>query len=246
MKRIFFSLIFVTTFVLSACSVRIDLNPSRIIGSGKAASETRPVSGFDQVSVDGIGQAEISVGSSESLKIEGDDNIVPLVISEVSNGKLSIRLKENTSFTPRVALRYTITVKSLSALSLDGAARAHLPAVELGALTLNMDGASQATLDSLSATSLSVDLNGASTVRINGGGMDTLTARLDGGSQLIAPDLACSTASVTANGGSRAEVWVKTTLNADLNGAANLKYYGQPGVTQHTDGAARLVSLGNH
>src|SRR3712207_1838364 len=76
-------------FGITACNSLFGVN-----GSGNLISETRQVAGFSAVDLDGVGELNIQQGSTESLLIEGDDNIVPLITSTVRNGRLVLDIKD--------------------------------------------------------------------------------------------------------------------------------------------------------
>ena len=81
--------LFLVTLValsMSACrNVQFSFGPDNMVrGSGNVIDETREVSGFDFVSISNSGQATISVGDTESLVITAEDNILPLIQSNVS------------------------------------------------------------------------------------------------------------------------------------------------------------------
>ena len=75
-------------FLLSACNA--------VRGSGDVVTETRAVSGFDQVSLSGQGELIVTQGDQESLEIEAEDNIIAVIETEVRGNTLYIGIKENT------------------------------------------------------------------------------------------------------------------------------------------------------
>src|SRR5579862_2179269 len=95
------------------------LSGPQVKGSGRPAQETRNVDGFTKVREDGFANVDIQVGPATSVKVSGDDNIVPLVRTRVEKGELIISNKKN--FHQKVKLLVSITVPNLTAVSLDGA-----------------------------------------------------------------------------------------------------------------------------
>ena len=53
-------------------------------------SETRPVSGFDRLSVRYYGDVVLEQGDTEGLVIEADEELLPRIKSEVREGQLTI------------------------------------------------------------------------------------------------------------------------------------------------------------
>src|SRR5262249_20664375 len=82
-----------------------------VIGSGKAQTISRPVAGFTQISLEGQGALTIQQTGTDSLTIEADDNILPLLTSEVSNDRLTLGTKYNFPFHfmfPRTPITYRL------------------------------------------------------------------------------------------------------------------------------------------
>src|SRR4030095_7851383 len=71
-----------------------------VVGSGVAKTETRPVSGIHSIALGISANLEIRQGTSEGLTITGDDNVLPLVETNVTNGVLEIRWKERHTRAP--------------------------------------------------------------------------------------------------------------------------------------------------
>jgi hypothetical protein len=89
-------------------------------GSGNMITETRDVSDFSGVQLMTSGNATITVGEANSLTIEAEDNIMPLLTSEVRSGVLELGTASNTSISTSRGWQYTITVESLDLLEITG------------------------------------------------------------------------------------------------------------------------------
>lgn len=55
-----------------------------IAGSGKVQKQKRDVSAFDSISTEAAFDIEIVCQKPQNLEIEGDDNVLPLIATEVS------------------------------------------------------------------------------------------------------------------------------------------------------------------
>ena len=95
--------------VLGGCSV--------VSGSGQVKSETRQVSGFTGIELSGNGEVTIEQGDTESLTIEADDNVLPVLTSEVEDSVLRLGTKPRTTVQTRSPIRYRVTLKDLTASS---------------------------------------------------------------------------------------------------------------------------------
>ena len=86
--------------------------PGLTQGSGHVRSESRAVQGFDQVVLTGSGELAITQGCAESLTIEAEDNILPLLRSDVSSGRLTLGGKDNASFSATQPIRYKLASRA--------------------------------------------------------------------------------------------------------------------------------------
>ena len=67
------------------------MNFGGVHGSGNVASDKRDLTGFRAVDVGGVFQVEITAQKEFSVEVEGDDNLLPLIKTEVDDGVLKIQ-----------------------------------------------------------------------------------------------------------------------------------------------------------
>jgi hypothetical protein len=63
------------------------------IGSGEIVTQTIDVSGFQRVTLEGLGDVFIEQGQTESLSVETDENILPLLDIRVRGSELILGTK---------------------------------------------------------------------------------------------------------------------------------------------------------
>ena len=106
---------------ISGCIV-IDLNgcsAQRVKGSGTVISESRQVPEFRELRLEGRGKVALTQGNRSSVEVTTDDNILPSIETEVTNGKLIISHKKGMNLRP-TTLNFAITVKDLAGISIAG------------------------------------------------------------------------------------------------------------------------------
>src|ERR1044071_3991834 len=108
-------------------------------GSGTSKVEKRSVQGFTAVDLSGAFEVEITVQKEPSLEIEGDDNLLPLVSTEVNNGVLEIFNRK--SFSTKNAIRVRISVPHLDAVSTSGASDIIVTGVKSEEFNVSTSGA---------------------------------------------------------------------------------------------------------
>lgn len=207
-------------------NINDDGDSTRLDGSGDLVSEDFSLDGFDALKIAETFDATVRASDAFSVTVTTDDNVIQSVEIRVSDGTLHLGLESGLSLN-RVTLRAEITMPELTVVELSGASHADLdgfapqPAIDLSA-----SGASSFEAD-LDTERLTLDLNGASSATLRGFAAD---ARLEGSgaSSLALGDLRIEDADVELSGASSAELTVLNHLDADLSGASNLNYDGDP------------------
>ncbi len=241
--KVLLTLLALGLVTLTACALPVN----SVRGSGNVVTESRTVSGFDKVTLSGIGELDITQGDSESLTIQADDNLMPYITTVVQNGTLEIGLETSRGFVSLAATRgikYTLQVQNLTALTVSGAGNVQMPALKTTNLTLRTSGAGNTTLSGLEASTVNTGLSGAGSI-VLAGTVQTQEANLSGLGSYNAADLASASATVSISGAGSATVWATDSLNARITGAGSISYYGDPQVTQNITGLGSIRSLGS-
>lgn len=190
----------------------------KVKGSGNVITQTRDISGFDALDISGAMEVEVVAQKEFSVQIEGDDNLLEFIRTEVRGSKLYIDSQKRYSTNGRIRVRI-------------GA-----PNIE----RLDVSGASIVSVADLKSSSLTVDSSGASKIKVTGQ-TDELTVDMSGASKLEAFDLKARNANVDASGACQMSVFVSEDLKADLSGASKLNYEGTPkNVKKKTSGASSI------
>lgn len=231
-----------------ACGININLPfPTLTHGSGNVISETRPVSDFERIEVDGAGEVTIIQGTSEGLVIEAEDNILPNITSEVRNGTLEIGYEKESwkdSIIPSKTIKYTITVIDLEKITINGAVQLKNASLETDSFDLKVNGAGEFKFEAIKVDELVVDISGGASVNFAG----TSTSQevvINGAGNYEAEDLLSTDTEITFNGAGNASVWATGSLDMEINGAGNIDYYGLPQVTQKITGLGNITHKGD-
>ncbi|MCJ7623535.1 MAG: DUF2807 domain-containing protein [Anaerolineaceae bacterium] len=244
-KRIYvITALFIASLLLSACGIGFGRRVIR--GSGDVVSETREVSGFDRVRIEGAGELYLTQGETEALSIEAEDNIITEITSKVENNVLIIGF-EDKLFEDRVIptepIKFYLTVIALEELNISGAARVVSKSLNSEKFELDISGAADINIDSLTADSLDVNFSGGAECDLSGEVSD-LTLIVNGAGSFDASDLESTNSDITINGAAEVSLWVTEELDISINGAGSVRYYGNPQVSQNIEGIGSVRSLG--
>lgn len=202
----------------SAKIFNFSVNFGGVKGSGNILTEKRELTGFKAIEVGGAFDVEVVAQKEFSVEIEADDNLLPLIETEVRGGTLEISTKGKISTKQRMRIRISA------------------PDIE----NLQVSGASKLSLANVKNDSLKIDASGASKIKVDGETRN-LEVEMSGASKLDAESLKAENVSVDASGASSAQVSVSGDLKADLSGASNVTYTGNPRNLQKSTSGASSV-----
>jgi hypothetical protein len=215
-------------------------------GSGKIIAETRDVSDFDAIEVSYPAEVLIRQGTTESLEIEADDNLLPNLKTEVRNGKLEIfyRREDGKHVNPTKTPRITIVVKDLADVDFNSAGELTIEKLKTDNLDVSLSGAGNLNLEQVQLKGLGVSLSGAGSMTASGSAED-LDMNISGFGDFKGADLHSQVARVNISGAGSATVWVDDDLTAGISGAGSISYYGSASVTKDISGVGGVDHIGN-
>jgi hypothetical protein len=234
-----------------------------VIGSGEIVTQTIDVSSFHRVTLEGFGDVFIEQGQTESLSVETDENILPLLDIHVRGGELILGTKNGVNVNPSKSITYKLTVQGLDDIRLAGSGTFHAGSLKTGNFGVSVTGSGDVNISSLSAEKLSIELNGSGNISIENidvttvdtslqgsgninleGKADTQKARVGGSGNYLAGDLQTNTADVSVPGSADVTVWAEDELTIEIGGSGNIRYYGKPAIDQSISGSGDITSLG--
>jgi len=193
---------------LAGCNVSTNFGGGeQVVGSGTRKTERREVAEFDRLVVEGAYRVEVTCGGgARSVEIEADDNLLPLIKTDVDGGRLRVHSDKHGMKTETMP-RLRINVGNLSEVSIPGA--------------------SDFSLEGLDNDSFKLDVEGASKFRA-AGDTSKLDINLNGAGLVDARELRAERVTVVNNGAGMVSVRASDSLDATVNGVGTVDYYGDP------------------
>src|SRR5262245_42858044 len=212
------SLFIPAAIALSVSGCNVDFNPTTINGSGKAATDTRSVSGFSSVEMSGSGELQIEQTGTESLAISADDNLLQYHTSDVRCGQLRFGMK-NGSYGTLTPVVYKLTVKNLNGVALSG------------------DGSING--KALATDSMKIESSGSGEITISGS-TDHMEVVISGSGNVHGEGFKSKDARVEIDGSGSATVAASERLDVNINGSGNVEYIGDPMVSTSKQGSGTV------
>lgn len=197
-----------------------------VSGSGRAAQVDRTVTAWRTLDVASGIQATVSRGAP-SVRLTGDDNLLPLIETVVEGDTLHVRLVPNTVAWNHLELTAQVQGDVLEGVHASGSATVDGDATATRARPFVVDasGSSRIALGMVDAADVQVTASGASVVTLEGLA-DALTVHASGSSTVDTRALPVDRAHVDASGSSELDLTVRASVDGALSGSSRLELSG--------------------
>ena len=190
---------------------------AEIRGSGKRELQKRQVAPFTSILTEGAFNIQVTCQKDLSLELEGDDNVLDAISTEVSNNVLRLKNTKNYSVNEPVSLK--ITMPNLDGLSVSGAGRIEIRG-------MNNDN-------------FQIDSSGAPVITV-AGNTKLITIDSKGAGKIDTHNLRAARAVVDSKGVSRIDLDVKDQLDVTVSGPSTVTYIGDPVVNRRINGPGKV------
>ena len=201
--------------------------------------ETRRVDNFNRLSLAIAGDVHLKQGST-SLVIEAEEDILPLIDTEVKDGLLTIKF--NKRIVPRHD-KITIHASMPEVRGLSVAGSGNILAegsVESDELKLSIAGSGDISLKKLSVADLKASIAGSGDIFLGGTGRQgNLKASISGSGDMKIP-LEFENATIAISGSGDCSVHVTGSLDTSIAGSGSVTYEGNPVVNARVSGSGSV------
>jgi hypothetical protein len=222
------------TFIVLALTVSLSANAQdwwgkskRIKGNGNVITVSRTTSDYDGISVGGSFDVILVKGKEGKISIEGEENIIPYVETEVKGNTLKVNYQKNTNINTTKRLTVTITYQDIEMVSLGGSGnitcKGTLKTTDLKA---SLGGSGNITLN-VDTDELSANIGGSGNIKLSGNSNE-ITCSIAGSGSIKAYDLSTDNLNATIAGSGSIRTTVKTKIKAKIVGSGSIYYKGNP------------------
>ena len=190
-----------------------------VTGTGPVVTEDRQVQAFDKVEISNGIKLVLSIGSTTSVQVSAQQNLLPLISTTVADGKLTARSTQSVIST--APLTVTVVTPSLTALSMKDGAFADATGV--------------------TAQSFALEAADGSSVNI-AGSTDTLTITARDGAILQLGGFQAHDVSLTASDGVTGQLYASGSVTGSASDGVLLSVTGGGAVTVSTSDGAIITS----
>ena len=244
--RYFKNYLALLAFLIASSQLDASSTLITVVKSKKTADdETRKVSGFTGIASAGSYNIIITMGNSESLRLEGDAEQIAEIETVVENGTLKIRNKEkmrswNRNWNDKINI--FVNAKSLKNITLSGSGDINVKGVVKSTdLSNTLSGSGNISL-ALDATNYSVTISGSGGIKASGK-TDNARINVNGSGNFEGNGLRTNIASTRVSGSGDISINVDEALDAVMSGSGNIRYSGNASVKSTKSGSGRITKI---
>jgi hypothetical protein len=190
---------------------------SGVTGDGPVQTETRKAVAFTRIEVSGGIGVTVRTGPTHALEVSAQENILPVIATDVEGDTLRIRSTE--SYSTSEGVEVAVTTPALVGISMSGGSQGRIEGLDAERLDIELSGGAGVTATG-SATSVGLNMTGGSRASLENLMATTITLDLSGGA--TATVQASDRVTGSASGGSRASVLSDAQLDVEVSGGAEV------------------------
>ncbi|UCE24414.1 MAG: DUF2807 domain-containing protein [Candidatus Zixiibacteriota bacterium] len=242
-KKLLILLCLTPALMLVSCSDDDDkpVSPSTpTTGSGNLVSETRTLPTFHSVTLTAVGSIRVSRGTTQSVGIEVDDNIMDYILTSVVNGVLIISSDPSVSLSD-YDLSVTLTMTDLESLTLAGVGSiiSEGAPLEADSIYLYLTGVGDISIH-CEASYISSTFTGVGNLILMGS-VDYQRIVHSAVGTISAYECSSDTTVAVLTGIGNVQVFVNDYLNVIIGGRGSLYYMGTPQITSVITGSGQVI-----
>jgi hypothetical protein len=213
-------------------------------GSGHAVTETRAVAEFQSVALSGGMDLRVSQGSPQSVTVQADDNLLPMLETVVESGKegptLQVRWKRGQNIYTRAKVVVTVVTPKLAALAAAGSGDIRVDAFNTPALQVALSGSGDAKLEGLSTDDLGIRISGSGNVS-GSGKAARMKVSIAGSGDVRLTAMRADDVKVSIAGSGDAAVFADKTLEVHIAGSGDVTYTGNAALKSSVAGSGSVT-----
>lgn len=236
-KQLFAAAIAVTAFTITGCDF---INVETIRGNGNVTTENRNVSVTSRISSHGSFDVAIIHGSSPSVKVEADANLLPYILTDVEDGRLEIHTKDHVGLSSDHKIKVYVTTDKIDEISLSGSGNVTSDSKleSNGHMKFSISGSGDINLE-INAPSVESSISGSGNIDLTGETKDSKIT-ITGDGDYKAGNLQAENAEVHITGSGNVHLAASVKLEVHITGSGDVAYKGSPTIEQHITGSGNI------
>jgi hypothetical protein len=214
-----------------------------IEGNEKIIPEDRSqkIGSFTEVESNGAFDIYIRQDSVEKVVVEGDENILPYILTRKQGNKLIIETESGKCYSNKNAIKVYINIKQLTYAKLDGSGIIDCHALVADKLELILSGSGNLNFYNILLNELNAKIDGSGNIDLSGSSNRAILVN-NGSGSIKGDGLVQQNSIATINGSGNIYVRFVESLVAKIYGSGNIHFIGNKNkITKTDNGSGDLI-----
>jgi hypothetical protein len=236
MKQISIILLSLLALAITACE--------KVRGEGPVVTENRDVSNFSGIDLRSEADLYYRTGPDYSVVITGQQNVLDVLETYTSEGKLVIRYRGDVRVRSHERLHIQITSPAVNRLKVRGSGDIMTSGpLNPSRMDMDVDGSGSIRVSELTANLIDAEVIGSGNIQVTGGTASEVETLVSGSGDIDLAGVATSEATTVTSGSGDTRLYVSNRLKSTISGSGNVYYRGNPTIETHISGSGRVKKL---
>ena len=207
-------------------------------GKGPVIERTLDVPSFEAIKLTFSGNIYLRQGSTQSVKVEGQENIINLLSTEVNDGLWKVKFTKNVRNYDK--LNVYVTVPSLKYVGISGSGniRSEGNFSKLDNLEVHISGSGDIKFEA-DAASITANVSGSGDIKMRGSA-DDVDIKISGSGNVNLNKLKARNGNIKISGSGDASVNTSENLTVKISGSGDVYYSGRPRIKSKVSGSGDI------
>jgi hypothetical protein len=212
-------------------------------GNGVLRSQVRTISAFEGVGLGIPARVEVRLGNADTVTVEADENLLPLIETSVRRGTLEIKTVRRDLNIDSNTIKVVVQARQIDHLAIGGSGTIVTEALRSPKLRLAVGGSGSIDVRRADCERVVVEIGGSGNVNV-AGSAKKVSIEIGGAGDVSAGNLLADEVGVMIAGSGDATVAARSSLDVTVAGSGNIRYYGDPKVGKTIVGSGRIQRAG--
>jgi hypothetical protein len=233
----FFLALSVLSLITSSCYRR---HGWAVRGRGADVTETRPMTGFDRISLCIDADVEYTPDTIFSFEVIAQTNVLAVLKTEVRNNILQIGYNGNVwDHNP---IKIKVHSPQMRGITISGSGNVtSTKSYTTDVMECEISGSGDVKLIGITCSSAKGTISGSGNIYFGTGSTGSENLTISGSGNIEAMDLVSTVTKARISGSGNISINVTDDLEATISGSGNINYKGRPAVTTNISGSGRLI-----
>jgi hypothetical protein len=232
-----FSLVMLSMVVLfSSCE--------KVSGDGPVVSETRNIVDFSGVDLRVAAEVYFKQDPNFKVEITAQRNILEIMETYVSHGKLVIKFKNNVRVRTHDAIIIQVSAPTANSFELSGSGNINVTgSFSSPTMELDISGSGNITIPHVTTSFLDASISGSGNIIVTYGTATEEKLNISGSGTIDLVNIVAEKADIKTAGSGDSKVNVSKILNVKISGSGSVYYKNNPIINTDISGSGKVVHI---